>query len=155
MQESGVEAQDAERHGADWYLSRNGEQIGPLTDRELSLFAEGGNFKPGDLLWTAGLDGWTPPDAIFGLSGDSENTEEEAAPGEDAVFTVDTEDEPGDVSAGDLSEIEGGFRADADKDAAAGHEAVDLGAAHLGAKHLGAAHLDAEHLDGHDQHLVV
>ncbi len=74
-------------------------------------------------------------------------------PGDDTVFTVDTEDEPGDVSAGDLSEIEGEFRADADKDAAAGHEAVDLGAAHLGAKHLDGYdqhldHLDGGHLDG-------
>jgi len=31
-----------------WYLTRAGEQLGPLTGRELSLFADGGNFKPGD-----------------------------------------------------------------------------------------------------------
>ncbi len=47
---------------------RDGQQVGPLTDRELSLFAEGGNFKPGDLLWTDGLDSWKPAGAIFGLA---------------------------------------------------------------------------------------
>ena len=67
MQESAVNEHDAERVGPSWYLSRDGEQIGPLTDRELSLFAEGGNFRPGDLLWTAGLDTWKPAGAVFGL----------------------------------------------------------------------------------------
>ena len=67
MQESAVNEHDAERVGPSWYLSRDGEQIGPLTDRELSLFAEGGNFRPGDLLWTAGLDAWKPAGAVFGL----------------------------------------------------------------------------------------
>src|SRR5680860_89520 len=51
-----------------WYLTRGGEQLGPLTGRELSLFAEGGNFKPGDLVWTAGFDAWQPADAVFGLT---------------------------------------------------------------------------------------
>jgi hypothetical protein len=67
MQESAVNEHDAERVGPSWYLSRDGEQIGPLTDRELSLFAEGGNFRPGDLLWTAGLGTWKPAGAVFGL----------------------------------------------------------------------------------------
>ncbi|MGK2922505.1 MAG: DUF4339 domain-containing protein [Methyloceanibacter sp.] len=67
MQESAVNEHDAERVGPSWYLSRDGEQIGPLTDRELSLFAEGGNFRPEDLLWTAGLDAWKPAGAVFGL----------------------------------------------------------------------------------------
>jgi|GEM_PF-745649 len=67
MQESAVNEHDAECVGPSWYLSRDGEQIGPLTDRELSLFAEGGNFRPGDLLWTAGLDTWKPAGAVFGL----------------------------------------------------------------------------------------
>ncbi len=48
-----------------WYLTRGGEQLGPLTGRELSLFAEGGNFKPGDLVWTAGFDAWQPADDVF------------------------------------------------------------------------------------------
>lgn len=70
MQEAGVDEHEAEPAEARWYLSRDGQQHGPLSDRELSLFAEGGNFLPGDLLWTAGLDEWKPADSIFGLAED-------------------------------------------------------------------------------------
>lgn len=86
MQESAVDQRDAERVGPSWYLARDGQQIGPLTDRELSLFAEGGNFKPGDLLWTAGLDGWKAAEDVFGLKAP-------AAP-EDASFEIDDAPEP-------------------------------------------------------------
>ena len=73
-----VEAGDAE---STWYLTRGGEQLGPLTGRELSLFAEGGNFKPGDLVWTAGFDAWKPADAVFGLAPASEaGTQESIEP---------------------------------------------------------------------------
>jgi uncharacterized protein DUF4339 len=61
-----------------WYLTRAGEQLGPLTGRELSLFAEGGNFKPGDLVWTAGFDAWKPADDVFGLSPSPEATTQAA-----------------------------------------------------------------------------
>ena len=77
---------NAEPVDARWYLNRDGEQHGPLSDRELSLFAEGGNFQPGDLLWTEGLDEWKSADAIFGLAG-ADNVEAFAgeAPREDVV----------------------------------------------------------------------
>jgi hypothetical protein len=66
MQEGVVDEREAKRAASNWYLCRDGQQHGPLTDRELSLFAESGNFQPGDLLWTEGLDTWKPADAIFG-----------------------------------------------------------------------------------------
>jgi hypothetical protein len=96
MQESAVNEQDAERVGPSWYLSRDGEQIGPLTDRELSLFAEGGNFRPGDLLWTAGLDTWKPAGAVFGLkdkSGGERVAEPASAAAESQAEGGETEDE--------------------------------------------------------------
>jgi len=68
MQESAVNEHDAQRVGSSWYLCRDGQQLGPLTDQELSLFAKGGNFQPDDLLWTEGLDSWKPAGAIFGLT---------------------------------------------------------------------------------------
>lgn len=68
---------DAQQGGSSWYLLRGGKQHGPLSDRELSLFAEGGNFKDGDLLWTAGLDSWKPAEAIFGLASSTEAGAEE------------------------------------------------------------------------------
>lgn len=174
MQESVVDEQDAERAGASWYLTRNGEQIGPLSERELSMFAEGGNFKPGDLLWTAGLDGWKPADAIFGLAGDAEETEIAATPtdataeagdtGElkDAEFVVDEElDEAnaggptaGDTPVGDPSETSDDTLAETGTDAVflsqepeAAISDPALRATHHGAPHLDATHLDAAHLD--------
>ncbi len=62
-----------------WYLTRGGEQLGPLTGRELSLFAEGGNFKSGDLVWTAGFDAWKPADDVFGLTASPESQTQEAS----------------------------------------------------------------------------
>lgn len=92
MQERVVEQHDAERVEQSWYLTRDGKQIGPLTDRELSLFADGGNFKEGDLLWTAGLDSWKPAEAIFGLtpSSEAEKTDSVQPNGKtaDAVFEI-------------------------------------------------------------------
>lgn len=92
MQKRVVEERDAERVGPSWYLSRDGEQIGPLTDRELSLFADGGNFRPGDLLWTAGLDGWKPAEAIFRLKEtESAGETQGAAEPQDAVEAQDAD----------------------------------------------------------------
>ncbi len=71
-----VEAGDAE---PTWYLTRGGEQLGPLTGRELSLFAEGGNFKPGDLVWTVGFDAWKPADDVFGLTPSPEADTQDAS----------------------------------------------------------------------------
>ena len=84
MRDAGVSENDAELGEARWYLSREGQQHGPLSDRELSLFADGGNFKPGDLLWTAGLDDWKSADEIFGI-----------APPEDAETPETQVSEPG------------------------------------------------------------
>ena len=78
MQEGVVDQGEAERAEPSWYLTRDGKQVGPLTDRELSLFAEGGNFKDGDLLWTAGLDSWKPANAVFGLASSPEADRDEA-----------------------------------------------------------------------------
>lgn len=88
MQDAGVNEQDAEQAEASWYLSRDGQQHGPLSDRELSLFAKGGNFKPGDLLWTAGLDDWKPADAIFGMAPSAEADAAEPM-ADEASFEVD------------------------------------------------------------------
>lgn len=91
-----------------WYLTRDGQQFGPLSDKELSLFADGDNFKPGDLLWTAGLDNWKPADSIFGLKPSPEPEPEEQVeddapvfaapePEADAEFTYDSDDEAPDA----------------------------------------------------------
>jgi len=100
MQESAVNEHDAERVGPSWYLCRDGQQLGPLTDQELSLFAKGGNFQPADLLWTQGLDSWKPADAIFGLTASSQADEATGAkpPIRDTEPPVQATDESGGVT---------------------------------------------------------
>jgi uncharacterized protein DUF4339 len=118
QQESAVNQRDAERVGPSWYLCRDGQQIGPLTDRELSLFAKGGNFKPGDLLWTAGLDGWKSAEDVFGLK-TAAKADEASSQADDASFEVDDDtsfeidgasfeisDEPDGESSAQLQEAE-------------------------------------------------
>lgn len=166
MQESGIDAKDAERHGASWYLSRDGQQHGPLTDRELSLFAEGGNFEPGDLLWTAGLDDWKPAEAVFGLaspgSGPEADTQaettktdaDETAPG-DASFIVEDEEpaEAGGAGAPEALETATGFEAmfsapDApEPDPSDRRDAGHLDAVHPDAGHPDTGQIDHSHLE--------
>jgi len=91
MQKRVVEQGEAERAEPSWYLTRDGKQYGPLTDRELSLFAQGGNFKKGDLLWTAELDSWKPAGDIFGLASSPDSPEG------NADSTVEVNDEAPDA----------------------------------------------------------
>jgi hypothetical protein len=119
MQERVVDQGEAERAEPSWYLTRDGKQYGPLTDRELSLFADGGTFKDGDLLWTAGLDSWKPADAIFGLGSSPEADKDEVvepsgeaidapvsapepppSPKTDAAISFEPDGEPADVLLG-------------------------------------------------------
>ena len=90
MQERVVDDRQAERAVSSWYLSRDGQQHGPLSDRELSLFAEAGNFKPGDLLWTEGLEDWKPADAIFGLASSQNGAADETAAAANDQAVADT-----------------------------------------------------------------
>ena len=48
-----------------WYLAREGQQYGPLTDPELAKFVELGHLQPTDLLWREGFPDWRPALAVF------------------------------------------------------------------------------------------
>jgi hypothetical protein len=52
-------------HPIEWYLARDGQQFGPLSDVELKKFIELGHLRPTDLLWRHGLPDWRPASAIF------------------------------------------------------------------------------------------
>jgi hypothetical protein len=43
---------------AEWYLARDGQQFGPLSDAELKKLVEFGHLKPTDLLWREGFPDW-------------------------------------------------------------------------------------------------
>src|SRR5215510_14661591 len=48
-----------------WYLAREGQQYGPLTDPELAKFVELGHLQPTDLLWREGFPDWRPAMVVF------------------------------------------------------------------------------------------
>ena len=48
-----------------WYLARDGQQFGPLSDTELGKFVELGHLQPTDLLWREGFPDWRPAMVVF------------------------------------------------------------------------------------------
>lgn len=43
-----------------WYYSKNGMQLGPLSQEELSLKVKGGEIHSSDLIWREGMADWKP-----------------------------------------------------------------------------------------------
>src|SRR4029078_4032131 len=48
-----------------WYLAREGQQFGPLSDRERAKRIELGHLQPSDLLWREGFADWRPAMVVF------------------------------------------------------------------------------------------
>jgi len=48
-----------------WYIARDGQQYGPLSDSELTKFIELGHLQPTDLLWREGFPDWRPAMVVF------------------------------------------------------------------------------------------
>ena len=49
----------------DWYIAREGQQHGPLSDVEMRKFVELGHLRPTDLVWRQGFPDWRPAPAVF------------------------------------------------------------------------------------------
>lgn len=48
-----------------WYIARDGQQHGPLSDIELRTFIARGHMKPNDLIWRAGFPDWRSAEEVF------------------------------------------------------------------------------------------
>ena len=48
-----------------WYLARDGQQFGPISEAELAKFIELGHLQPTDLLWREGFPDWRPALVVF------------------------------------------------------------------------------------------
>ena len=48
-----------------WYLAREGQQYGPLSEAELAKLVELGHLQPNDLLWREGFPDWRPALVLF------------------------------------------------------------------------------------------
>ena len=48
-----------------WYIARDGQQHGPLTDAEMRLFVQSGHLKPSDLVWNQTMTEWQAAEVVF------------------------------------------------------------------------------------------
>ena len=55
----------AQQPDIQWYIARDGEQHGPLSDVEMRTFVAQGHLKPTDLIWRPGFADWRPAPAVF------------------------------------------------------------------------------------------
>lgn len=53
---------------AQWYVYKDGEQKGPYSFEQLTEAAKSGQISPADMVWTAGMDGWTRAEQVEGLN---------------------------------------------------------------------------------------
>lgn len=44
----------------EWFYNHDGQQKGAVTFQQLQILAESGQLTPSDLVWKAGMPGWTP-----------------------------------------------------------------------------------------------
>ena len=51
----------------EWYLARNGQQYGPLSDIEMRKFNDLGHLQGSDLVWRKGFPDWRPAGEVFEL----------------------------------------------------------------------------------------
>ncbi len=52
---------------SDWYYAIDGQQHGPVSDRELHNLAGSGGLQPTDLVWQDGFGDWMPASTVSGL----------------------------------------------------------------------------------------
>ena len=52
----------------EWYLARDGQQYGPLSDAEMTKFRELGHLHMTDLVWREGFANWMPAAAVFNFA---------------------------------------------------------------------------------------
>lgn len=52
---------------SEWYYAIDGEQSGPVSDRELHDLAGNGSVQPTDLVWQEGFVDWMPASTVSGL----------------------------------------------------------------------------------------
>jgi hypothetical protein len=52
---------------SDWYYAVDGQQFGPVSNRELHDLAGSGGLQPTDLVWQEGFDDWRQATTVSGL----------------------------------------------------------------------------------------
>ncbi len=67
----------------EWYLARNGQRYGPLSEQEFRKFIELGHLKPTDLVWREGFAEWRLASIVFPQRAHPQVHPQTADPGQD------------------------------------------------------------------------
>ena len=51
----------------EWYYAKDGQQLGPVSAKELKKLADAGQLQAGDLVWKEGMPDWKPAADVKGL----------------------------------------------------------------------------------------
>jgi hypothetical protein len=52
----------------EWYMARDGQQYGRLSDAEMKKFHELGHLQASDRLWRKGFADWRPAGEVFDIA---------------------------------------------------------------------------------------
>ncbi len=63
-----------------WYVYKDGQQIGPYSFEQLAGVAKSGRLGPSDMVWVTGMEGWTRADQVEGLHPTVQNHSGTASP---------------------------------------------------------------------------
>lgn len=74
-----------------WYYTRDGEKLGPVSDSDLRKLAADGSLKPDDQIWKEGMDGWRNAGATKGLFTETKKTPPPIPPVPSKATAVDPE----------------------------------------------------------------
>ena len=74
----------------EWFYSKNGQQLGPITEQEFSGKCRSGEILPTDLVWKEGMSDWTPMSqvAVATISEKTSQLPASLAPPESGVGNV-------------------------------------------------------------------
>jgi hypothetical protein len=64
----------------EWYLARDGQQHGPLSEAEMRKFVELGHLRPTDLVWRSGFPDWRPAGSVLPAVGWTQSPTRQQAP---------------------------------------------------------------------------
>lgn len=63
-----LEGLSQEKPESIWYLARDGQQFGPLSEPEMNKFNELGHLQATDLVWRKGFVDWRPAGEVFEIA---------------------------------------------------------------------------------------
>ena len=90
----------------EWFLARDGQQHGPLSDSELHKFMELGHLRAEDLVWRAGFDEWRPATDVFPQLADASGAAQPADGAEDGDASLFSRMRASPPSAEELERLE-------------------------------------------------